>query len=224
MLYKWIWIPYGLTNAPPCFQRYINETLEGLRDLKCLAYLDDILVYCKTFDEQLENLEAVLMKLKSKGIKLNVSKCNFYKQKVKYLGQIISKDGYQANPDDAVALENFPKPPKTVGELRSLLGFLGYYRGYVKNFSIILKPLYDLLKVENNSLEIKEPNRKRKQQKNSQLDSRAQIKFPNDHQNILNKIIDILKSPQVMSFPDFEKPFISHCDASELGLGAVLCQ
>ena len=101
------------------------------------------------------------------------------------------------------------------------VGFLGYYRGYVKIFSIILKPLHDLLKVENNSLEIKAPDWKSKQQKHSLLDSRVHIKFTNDHQN---KIIDILKSPQVMSFPDFEKPFISHCDASELGLGAVLCQ
>ena len=125
------------------FQCYINETLEGLRDLKCLTYLDDILVYGKTFDEQLENLEAVLMKLRSKGIKLNVSNCNFFKQKVKYLGRIISKDGHQAYTDDAVALKNFRKPPKTVEELRSRLGFLGYYRGYVKNFSIILKPFYD---------------------------------------------------------------------------------
>ena len=85
-LYKWIRKPYGLTNAQLYFQRYINETLEGLRDLKCLTYWDDILVYGKTFDGQLENLEAVLMKLRSKGIKLNVSNCNFFKQKVKYLG------------------------------------------------------------------------------------------------------------------------------------------
>ena len=83
-LYEWIRIPYSLTNAPPCFQHYINETVEGLRDLKFLAYLKNILVYGKTFDEQLENLEAVLMKLKLKGIKLNVSKYNFYKQKVNH--------------------------------------------------------------------------------------------------------------------------------------------
>ena len=82
-LYEWIWIPYGLTNTPPCFQRYINVTLEGVRDLTCLAYLEDILVYGKAFDEKLENLEAILIKLKSKGIKLNVSKFNFIKQKVK---------------------------------------------------------------------------------------------------------------------------------------------
>ena len=106
-------------------------------------------------------------------------------------------------PSDAVACKNFWKLPKTVGELHSLLGFLWYYGGYVKNVSIILNPLYDLFKVENNSLKIKAPNRKRKQQKHLQLDSCVQIKFTNDHQIILNKIIDILKSPQVMSFPDF---------------------
>ena len=170
-LYEWIRIPFGLTNAPPCFQRYINEVLERLRDLKCIAYLDDILVYGRTFEEHLQNLEIVLKRLKSKGIKLNISKCNLFKQKVKYLGRIISKDGYQADPNDAVALENFRKPPKTVGELRSLLGFLGYYRGHVKNFSIILKPIYDLLK-EDSSKEIKSPKGKKKQQhKTSQFDS-----------------------------------------------------
>lgn len=59
-------MPYGLRNVTTCFKCYINETLEELRDSKCLAYLDDILVYGKTLDEQLGNLEAVLMKLKSK--------------------------------------------------------------------------------------------------------------------------------------------------------------
>ena len=98
--------------------------------------MDKILVYVKTFDERLEKLEAVSIKLKSKRIKLNVSKCNFFKQKLKYPEQIISKDGYQANPDDTAALKNFRKPPKTVGELRLLLGFFGYYRGYVKYFQL----------------------------------------------------------------------------------------
>ena len=174
--------------------------LEGLRNLKCIAYLDDILVYGRTFEEHLQNLEIVLKRLKSKGIKLNISKCNLFKQKVKYLGGIISKDGYQADSNDVVALENFRKPPKTVGELRSLLGFLGYYRGYVKRFSIILKPIYDLLKGDS-SKEIKPPKGKKKQQhKTSQLDSRIKINWTNEHQNILNNIIDLLKSLQVSHF------------------------
>ena len=86
---------------------------------------------------------------------MNDSKCDFFQQKIKYIEHTILKDRYQAYPDDAVALENFRKPPKTVGELRSRLGFFGYYRGYVKNFSIILKPLNNILKGESNSQEIK---------------------------------------------------------------------
>ena len=116
----------------------------------------------QNLDEQLGNLEAVLMKFKLKGIKLNDSKCNFFQQKIKYIEHTVLKDRYQAYPDDAVALENFRKTSKTVGELRSHLGFFGYYRGYVKNFSIILKPLNNILKGESNSQEIKTLTKKKR--------------------------------------------------------------
>ena len=129
----------------------MNESLGELRDLKCIAYLDNILIYGRNFEEHLENLEAVLKRLKEKGIKLNAKKRHFFKSEVECLGCLISKDGYRADPQDSKALENFRAPPKTVGELCSLLGFLGYYRCYVKNFSEILKPLYDLLKKDINN-------------------------------------------------------------------------
>ena len=69
-----------------------------------------------------------------KGIKLNAKKCHFFKREIKYLGRLISKDGYRADPQDSIALEKFRAPPKTVGKLRSLLGFLEYYRCYVFKF------------------------------------------------------------------------------------------
>ena len=133
-LYEWIRIPCGITNAPPCFQGYMNECLGGLQDLKSIAYLDDILIYGRTFEEHLENLEAILKRLMEKGIKLNAKKCHFFKREIKYLGRLISKDGYRADPQDSIALEKFRAPPKTVGKLRSLLGFLEYYRCYVFKF------------------------------------------------------------------------------------------
>ena len=78
-LYEWIRIPYGLTNPCfPCFQRYINDCLYNLRDRICVAYLDDILIYGKTFPEHCENVNKVLHCLKRKGIKLNSRKCNFF--------------------------------------------------------------------------------------------------------------------------------------------------
>ena len=168
----------------------MNECLGGLWDLKCTAYLDNILIYRQTSEEHLENLEAVLKHLKEKGIKLNVKKCHFFKREAKYLGHLISKDWYRADPQDSIALEKFHAPPKTVGELRSLLGFLGYYCGYVKIFSKILKPLYDLLKRA-----ITEPILKKaktsKKKETRQLDSKTASEWTKQHQLILNKILDI---------------------------------
>ena len=102
-----------------------------LSDLKgniCEPYLDDVLVYGETFEGHLENLRRVLRRFRLRGIKLRADKCSFAKQEVRYLGRLIYSDGYRPDPVDTVALEKFRSPPKTVGELRSLLVFFGYYR------------------------------------------------------------------------------------------------
>ena len=194
----------------------MNECLCGLRDLKYIAYLDDILIYGRTFEEHLENLEAALKHLKEKGVKLNAKKCHFFKREVKYLGRLISKVGYRADPQDSIALEIFCAPPKTVSELRSLLGFLCYYRCFVKNFSKILKPLFDLLKNDITKPKLKKAKNSKKKE-TSQLDSKTAIQWTEQHPLILNEILEILKSPELMSFPDFDKPFIVYCVYHKLG-------
>ena len=91
----------------------IHEQMFGwVGDLRCIAYLDDILIYGQTFEEHLENLEAVLNCLNKKRKKLNAAKCHFFKREVKYLGRLISKDGYRADLQDSIALEKFYAPPK----------------------------------------------------------------------------------------------------------------
>ena len=123
----------------------MNECLVGLRDVICIPYLDDILVFSKSFEEHVENIREVLQRLKKNGIKLNPEKCNLFKKEVKYLGRIVSNEGYKVDPADSEALEKFREKPKTVGDLRKLLGFVGYYRSFVKDFAKKMKPLYDLL-------------------------------------------------------------------------------
>ena len=145
-LYQWNRIPFGLMNAPVAFQRYMNEFLDGLRDNICIPYLDDILVCSKTFDEHVQDVREVLRRLEENGIKLKPSKCKFFQQQVRYLGLVVSSDGYSLDPEDTAAVHNLTKQkPATVGDVRKLLAFLSYYRQYIQDFSRIAKPLYDLM-------------------------------------------------------------------------------
>lgn len=221
-LFEWLRIPFGLKNAPAAFQKYINKALCGLLDEVCLAYLDDILIYGKTFSEHKDNLRQVLQRLKSKGVKLRVDKCEFVKFEVRYLGRLVSAEGYRADPKDVKALEKFRVAPKTVGEVRSLLGFLGYYRNYVKNFARKLKPVYDLLKTETGQSD-KDADASKKSGKKG-YDKRKTVDWSTSLQAMVDDVIDILQSPAVMAFPDYNAPFILNTDASGVGLGAVLYQ
>ena len=139
------------------------------------------------------------------------------KPEVRYFGRLVSAEGYRADPEDVKALEKFKVAPKTVGDVRSLLGFLGYYRTYVRDFAKKLKPVYDLLKVEKG-----EDDGKAKSGKG--YDKKKTVAWTSELQALVNEVIDILQSPAVMAFPDFESPFILNTDASGVGLGAVLYQ
>ena len=110
------------------FQRYMEETLEGLRDTVRIPYLDDILVYSGSFNDHVEHVRMVLKRLEGKGIKLKPRKCNLFKNEVCYLGRIVSEQGYQIDPAETSVIENMKQlNPKTVGELRRILGFAGYH-------------------------------------------------------------------------------------------------
>ena len=135
-----------LTECPPAFQRFMNRILGDMKGKLCEPYLDDVLTHSKTFDQHVDDLEKVLCRLRENGIKLRAEKCEFAKREVRYLGRLVSGEGYRPDPEDTKALEEFRNPPSNIGELRSLLGFLGYFRCYVKDFSQKVKPLYDLLK------------------------------------------------------------------------------
>ena len=220
-LYEWIRIPFGLRNAPPAFQRYMNTILADFRGLICDPYLDDVLCYAEEFEKGVADLRKVLRRLKSRGIKLRAEKCEFLKKEVRYLGRLISGEGYRMDPEDSKALEKFREPPKNVGELRSLLGFLGYYRCYIQNFARIVKPLYELLKDDGGKEQKVKKGAKRVGQK---YDARGSITWNDQMQEIVEGLIAHLKSGEVIAFPDFDLPFVMTTDASGYGLGAVLYQ
>ena len=215
-LWEWIRIPFGLTGAPSAYQRFMEETLREARDECCIPYMDDALVYSATFEQHLEHLRKVLQLLKMKGLKLKPSKCRLFRHEVKFLGHVVSADGYGMDGSDREAVEALRKQrPKTIGEVRRLLGFVGYFRKYIPDFSRRAKILFRLLETKGERVHKK---------KNGQAAPRSQITWSEEHTKALNDLIDCLTSDPVMAYPDFTKEFTVHVDASQEGLGAVLYQ
>ena len=136
-----VWL---FTNAPATFQRLMERCMGELHLKECLIYLDDIIIFSKTFDEHIKRLENVFKQLEKHGLKLKASKCEFFKNKVQYLGHTVSDEGVQTDPDKIAVLKDWPAP-SNIKELRSFLGFAGYYRRFVCNYSKIAKPLNSLL-------------------------------------------------------------------------------
>src|SRR5207249_3844252 len=144
-LFEFNVMPFGLKNAPPTFQRMMNEILKDWLDEFVVVYIDDILIYSKTFDEHLEHLERVFEKLREVKLMIKLKKCKFGEQNIEFLGHIIGRDGIKPDPEKIEKIKNL-KAPNNLTELRSVLGLCSYYRRFVKNFSKIVKPLNKLLK------------------------------------------------------------------------------
>lgn len=121
----------------------------GLRDEICLPYLDDNLVHSQTFKEHLKDLRSVLWRYQSHGVKLAPRKCELFKNQVRFLGRLVTRDGHTMDPADTAPVQALrQRTPTTTGDVRKLLGFISYYRNYMPKFSCIATPLYDLLSTE----------------------------------------------------------------------------
>lgn len=205
---------FGLTNAPATFQRLMERCMGDMNLKECLIFLDDILIFSETFEDHIERLQAVFSRLHQHGLKLKASKCEFFKDHVKYLGHVVSENGVHTDPEKLDALASWPRPTN-VKLLRSYLGFTGYYRRFIKDYAKIAKPLNDLLVGHSTN---KVANKKNRNKKSIpwQWNQEQQIAF--------DTLKEKLMSPPVLAYADFKKPFIIHTDASTEGLGAVLYQ
>jgi hypothetical protein len=135
--------PYGLSCIPEKFQKLMEETLRGIPN--CVVFLDDICVTGPNRHEHLRNLRAVLERLRTMGMTLKLSKCNFLQDRVKYLGFIIDKNGLRPDPTKLEAISDAPRP-EDVSQLKSFLGMLNYYGKFMSNLSTLLHPLHVLLR------------------------------------------------------------------------------
>ena len=142
-LYEFSVMPFGLCNAPATFQRLMEITLRGLARLKCVVYLDDIMVIGRSFEDHLDNLREVLERLRQAGLKLKPKKCHLVQSEVTYLGYVVSESGISVDASKVKAVRDFPVP-KNLKQLRSFLGLASYYRRSMSRFSQVAAPLFVL--------------------------------------------------------------------------------
>ena len=202
-------MPFGATNAPATFQRLMVDCLGDLNMNLCIVYLDDVIVFSKTPDEHLERLEAVFQKLSAAGLKLKPSKCTFFKTEITYLEHLITSEGVATDPKKIEAVIKWPRP-KTFHNVRSFLGFVGYYRRFIKVFSALFRPLYDFTKGLESHLK--------------KLAKRTYVEWGEKEEQAFLALKEACTSAPVLGYPDYSLPFILHTDSSTDGLGAVLYQ
>ncbi|CAM8982458.1 unnamed protein product [Rhodiola kirilowii] len=138
-------MPFGLTKAPVTFQAAMNDMFRPVLCKYVLVFMDDILVYSKTWEAHLEHLRAVFHTLLTHGFLAKASKCELAKPRVQYLGHFISGEGMDVDPDKIQAIQQWPKP-STVKQLRGFLGLTGYYRRFILKYAQLAAPLTHLLR------------------------------------------------------------------------------
>ena len=143
--YEYQVMPFGLVNAPASFQQYINDALEGLVDITCVVYLDDILVFSENAEQHEDDVKEVLRRLRKAGLYANLGKCEFSVNTVSFLGFVVDQQGVHMEEDRVRAIAEWPAP-RSVKDIQVFLGFTGFYRRFIKNYSKIVAPLTDCLR------------------------------------------------------------------------------
>lgn len=198
--FEFMRMPFGLKNAPSVFQRFINSLFRHLIDAnKILVYMDDIMIATNSLDEHLNVLREVFEVIHKNGLILRLSKCKFFFEEVDYLGYRVDHRGIRPNPENIQAVLGFPTPT-CVRDVHSFLGLSSYFRKFIKNFAIIAKPLYDLIRKD------------------------AVFKFGQQENEVFNFLKTCLVDSPVLAIYSPTDETELHCDASALGYGAILLQ
>lgn len=203
-------MPFGLSNSPATYQRLMQDCLADLHLKICCIFIDDVIIYARTFEEHQERLKLVFDRIRTACLKLAPGKCRFFKPKVKYVGHIVSEAGVETDPEKIEKIIKWPTP-ETPEQVRQFIGFAGYYRRFIRNFSQISKPLTELM-----------PTPAKKSKKKTHI--QKSWNWGQQQEQSFLKLKELLSTAPILGYADYTKSFEVHTDASGLGLGAVLYQ
>lgn len=198
--YQWKVLPFGMKNAGSTFQKSMDQALFPHRKY-CRSYIDDLAIYSASWNQHLHHIDQVFKTLRDIGLTVNLEKCDFGKNSVKFLGHVIGSGKHSPDPEKVEAIKKLGRPV-TKKDVRSLLGLASYYRDYIPNFSQMVLPLTNLTKKNVTN--------------NIPWETSSEEAF-------LSLKEELLKMPSLYT-PDVNRPFILFTDASATAIGACLAQ
>ncbi|KAL4280312.1 hypothetical protein GQ457_03G017100 [Hibiscus cannabinus] len=198
-LYKWLVRPFGLTNAPRTFMRLMNHVLREFLGKFVVVYFDDILVYSTSLELHVSHVKSDFNVLRHERLYANVDKCIFCSDQLIFLGFVVSAQGIHVDDEKVKAIREWPIPT-SISEVRSFHGLASFYRRFVKDFSTIAAPLTEIIKKS------------------------VGFTWGVAQDEAFLALKDKLCSAPILRLPDFTNTFELECDASGIGIGAVLLQ
>jgi hypothetical protein len=211
--YEWLVLPMGLTNAPAAFMALMEDTFRAELDKFVVTFLDDILVYSRTFEEHEQHLRTVFQRLRDKKLYAKRSKCEFFRTEVEFLGHFVGRAGVRMVEGKVAAVEEWPTPT-CQKEVEQFVGLAGYYRRFIADFSKIAAPLSALCGTL----------RKGKGGTAARKRPKKDFAWGTEQEAAFKALKKAVASAPCLALPDESKPFVLHCDASGYATGAVLMQ
>ena len=198
-VYEYLVMPFGLKNAPGIFQEFMNWIFRDLLDIYVVVYLDDILIFSDNEEDHTRHVEEVLKRLMENNLFAKLTKCEFAKTEVGFLGLIISTEGISMEKEKIKAIQEWAQPT-TVKQLQAFLGFVNFYRRFIKDFSLIARVLHELTQ------------------------KGVAYNWTTDCEAAFQKIKEAVSQDPVLIHPNPDKPFILETDASGVAIGSILSQ
>jgi hypothetical protein len=198
-LYQYTRMPMGIVNGPSVFQRLMDTVLAGLKWIRCLVYIDDIIIFSGDYQQHLQDIAMVLARLEEAGLTVKNSKCRFYYEQLAFLGHVVSQDGISPDPSRVEAIQHL-SAPTDVKSLLSFLGITGYYRRFIYRYAEIASPMYKLVR------------------------KNVEWSWDEECDKAFKTLKRALTTAPILRNPDFKHPFHVITDASGYGLSGVLAQ
>ena len=197
-LFEHVKMGFGLCNAPATYARVMNLVMRGLHWKTALAFLDDVLIMGRTFEDHLSNLGEALKRFRKYGLKLKPKKCVFFQKEVEFLKRLVGNDKLSMTQSDIEVVASWPVPTCSK-DVERFMGLANYHRSFVKNFSELAEPLYSVV-------------------------GKHKFRWKEEQSEAFDSLKRALTNPPVLALPNRHDSFLLDTDASNEAIGAELIQ